>query len=139
MGKLGYERLTGSVEDVLYSKRGMSLGLLSEVGTSELRLGMGLSWNHWPTMRRTDLSCLLRNLKSRSTGAKGVVFGIEVECGAGFDGVGIGACGEIVESVNERLGQQVDADIEESNHDGVDFAGIQAFDGRGGGKDGVGV
>ena len=139
MGKMGYERLTGWVEDVLYSKRGMSQGFLSEVGTSEPRLGMGLSWNHWQTMRRTDLSCLVRDLKSRSTRAKGVVFRIEVECGAGLDDVEIEACGEIVDSVNERLGQQVDAEIEESNDDGVDFAGIQAFDGRGGGKDGVGV
>ena len=62
----GLDPVPHASEDVLNSERGMSHGVLSEVGTSESRLGMGLSWNHWLIMRRTELRGLVRDFTSRS-------------------------------------------------------------------------
>ena len=62
---------------------------------------------------------------------------MERESGGGWEEVEVGASGKIVDGVNEQLGKEVNVGVQEDNDDRVDFAGVRAFDGRGGGKTGV--
>ena len=98
-------------------------------------LEVGMSLN--PSEDDGEIDVFEKVPKQEVPRAKGVVVGVERESGGGLEDIKVGASGEIVYGVNERLGKEVNVGVKERNDDGVDFARVRAFNGRGGGKNSV--